>query len=76
MRNGPRGSYRDGDNSYNKEMDAALAADPPSITWEKRNGVMVAVFISDPHTKKRTHRPRRRNRPDDRTEVTYKGETP
>lgn len=40
------------ENSYSREMDALLAAAPPEITWENRNGVMVAAEVNDPHTEK------------------------
>lgn len=48
-----RGAYNGGANAHCKEMDEALEANPPKITWEKRNGVMVATEVNDPHTGER-----------------------
>lgn len=36
-------------NKDQAEMDALLEANPPVIQWEKRNGVMYAVQVDDPH---------------------------
>lgn len=53
MRNGPRGSYKDGQNTYTSEMDRLLEQRPPVIRWRKnRRGVMVAVEVLDPHVER------------------------
>lgn len=48
-----RGSYNRNtrlDNAIRAEMDKALEARPPVITWRKnKHGILVAVSVRDPH---------------------------
>lgn len=45
--------------TYEREMTRALEADPPTITWRKRNnGIWVHVSIQDPHTETAKQRQR------------------
>lgn len=47
-------------NAYEREMRAALEADPPVIVWRKGNaGVFHAVSIDDPHEDHPNHTPRK-----------------
>ena len=40
-------------NTYEAEMDEALAAHPPEIVWKKnRHGVLVAMKVRDPHAER------------------------
>jgi hypothetical protein len=76
MRNGPRGSYKDSANMHCKEMDAALAANPPEIVWVKdRNGIMRAVQVDDPHTTDRKRgRAKKQPAPKPLTAAAYKAQ--
>ena len=47
-RKAPRES--DGSNAYCRQMDKALEKNPPVIVWRRNSrGVLVHVFIDDPH---------------------------
>lgn len=49
-------------NAAEREMDAALEARPPQITWiPNGRGVMVATSVDDPHTEKPQSLERRAN---------------
>lgn len=50
-------------NSYTREMDAALAESPPEIRWERRNGVMVAIEVHDPHAATAKRAPKAERKP-------------
>lgn len=48
-------------NRHCREMDEALEANPPQITWRKNShGVMVAVSVNDPHAEGRGTESRQR----------------
>lgn len=50
----PRAYHKAATNKDQAEMDALLEANPPVIQWEKRNGVMHAVHVDDPHAETKT----------------------
>lgn len=50
-----------GFNAYERQMDAALEANPPKIVWRKgKDGILRAESVNDPHTE--TPQQRRRDR--------------